>query len=614
MNVIICKFISEEGIEHAVRELIAIESKGTGNSSRVLCVDKGIQKRLNQAGITSEIPHEFQLHYGYDNEAVWDEAYKLSDELHSSIENDNSLKYHGINFLTLENNLPHYVFTLKFSILCQRLVEEGCNTMIIVLTKPYTAWVSRIDTPGIKTITYGRNAGQSGVMAVQRYYMVQLISSLPEVSTGKNYPVNMRETGKQKKVLFVVYAPLYARPALSICKECLKNELSPYIAPYSSVLTPLFQNFHVEHSKNIWFTSLVSFALHTGKVLHLLYRLKRHVRSFYSSSNNLDTESDRFSVKYLFSRILLNELPYLCFQAIHHIIFLERIIKTISPELICVMPDGGFWQQIASALAKKHGIPTLACGAAIDTGSARSYMRHLYADKIAAMGEVSKNIYIESGLDAERIAVTGTAHFDRLFDRDEELDKRVLEEHDLDPGRQIIVFSTENLSLSETVEALVGVIDAVLKMETIHLVVKVHPGEDMGPYQTLVDEYHDPRIHVIKDIDLYSLISNCVLLIAKYSTTALEAMMIDKPVLIINLSGEKTPVPYAEEGAALGVYRYEDIEQSILKALYDEETRAKYKSGRHEFVRKWACEPDGMASQRIIKLMKEMIAEVHGTR
>ena len=102
--------------------------------------------------------------------------------------------------------------------------------------------------------------------------------------------------------------------------------------------------------------------------------------------------------------------------------------------------------------------------------------------------------------------------------------------------------------------------------------------------------------------------SNCQLLITKYSTTALEAMIINKPVVVINLSGQPTPVPYAEEGAALGVYRYEDIEQAILNALYDEETRGRLKTGRYQFVRNWAGEPDGKASQRIVTLMKEMVS------
>ena len=145
----------------------------------------------------------------------------------------------------------------------------------------------------------------------------------------------------------------------------------------------------------------------------------------------------------------------------------------------------------------------------------------------------------------------------------------------IDPDKRIILFTTDNISFSETERMLQGIIIAILKMKDTQLVVKIHPSEEIGAYLALAEEYRDPRIRVVKDIDLYALISNCQLLITKYSTTALEAMIVDKPVVVINLSGQPTPVPYAEEGAALGVYRYEDIEQAILKALYEEETQTR---------------------------------------
>lgn len=44
-----------------------------------------------------------------------------------------------------------------------------------------------------------------------------------------------------------------------------------------------------------------------------------------------------------------------------------------------------------------------------------------------------------------------------------------------------------------------------------------------------------------------------------------------------------------------------------MKALYDEGTQSRLKAGRDKFVRNWASEPDGEASQRIVTLMKEMI-------
>jgi CDP-glycerol glycerophosphotransferase (TagB/SpsB family) len=44
-------------------------------------------------------------------------------------------------------------------------------------------------------------------------------------------------------------------------------------------------------------------------------------------------------------------------------------------------------------------------------------------------------------------------------------------------------------------------------------------------------------------------------MITAYSTTAIEAMILKKPVVIVNLSGEKDQMPYVRSGASVGVYK-----------------------------------------------------------
>lgn len=68
-----------------------------------------------------------------------------------------------------------------------------------------------------------------------------------------------------------------------------------------------------------------------------------------------------------------------------------------------------------------------------------------------------------------------------------------------------------------------------------------------------------------------------------------------------------SPVPICWQGIARRFANHEDIEPAIQKVLYNEETKNELKVGRDKFVRAWAGEPDGKASQRIVNLMKEMI-------
>jgi UDP-N-acetylglucosamine 2-epimerase len=231
---------------------------------------------------------------------------------------------------------------------------------------------------------------------------------------------------------------------------------------------------------------------------------------------------------------------------------------------------------------------------------------------LATSGEKMRRLYINSGVGPERVDATGIAHFDSLFSRNAERDKQALLERGIELDKKLVIFATDVLLMDEAERMLTGVIDTVLKNRDASLVVKVHPREEAGPFQTIVDRYPGANIKVFRDIDLYALLNNCELLITKGSTVALEAMMIGKAVIILDLSDKPVAVPYVKEGAALGVYRQEDVEDAIFKMLYDEESRGRLKVKRDEFVRNWAHEPDGRASERIVTLMKDLIGKKKG--
>jgi glycosyltransferase involved in cell wall biosynthesis len=615
MKVLICKFFDDKDVEHKIRRLASREKKRTGNSLRVFCIDEQVQKRLKCIGIKSEIFKDF-LHW-YE-ESSWERLFQLSDQLHASAENNNLLKYSSLNFLTLEYHPFPYVSAIKLSSLCERIAEEGCEVLILVLTPPYNQNMPDISSPNIKTVKYAPHKESHRLIRLIKrasifiFALAYICNLIPRVRNNKSSSdPNAGLPSKlitEKSVLLVVGAPMYARAAVAISKECLRNGLIPCIATDSITSTAIFrhQAFKYTVRSNTKIRDLISFKL--IDILGLLYRLKVHIDSLSTNIMSFSTQSNEFLFPYLCKEILLDYLLYLCIPATSIIRYLEKEITANAPDLIVLMPDGSFFQYIAAALAKKYRIPTLACSSALENDHPRAFVRHLHADKKAVMGEVIKKVYVDSGVEPHRIVVTGAANFDSLFDRDKEKDKQALLAHNIDLNKKVILFTTQYMAFSETERMLTGVINAVLKLKDFRLVVKVHPRDDLRNYQNITEEYFKSGVRIVKDVDLYALINNCELLITKYSTTALEAIMFDKPVITINFSGEPTSVPYAEDGAAIGVCRNEDLEQAILKALYDDETRDKLRAGRDKFVRYWAGEPDGKAAQRIVTLMKGMIA------
>jgi hypothetical protein len=610
MNVLLLKCYDDNSIENKAAGFIDRKKNRTGSSVKVFCVEETVLKKLALIGIDAEILHAFIIP-DYQDEANWSKVFDLSDSLHASVGNKDGLNFAGINFLNLEYHIVKYIFSSRLANLLKMVSEQNYTDVILVLTAPYNEWLVDINTSRIKTYKYGNRATSARVLARllwRRTHQVPVLFGMIKKRFHK--PAADKRTSSlvnvsgRPVVLFAVSDAVYARPALRIAEECLKNGMKPSIATGDLTLLPLLQSQNIEYSVRPSFLTspLVSLSC-ILKSYPVLIRISRHVKLFFNS------ESDEFSTGYLCKIALISELPELCREAVAGIVFLERLMVEVRPVIVCVMPQSGLLQQLAFSMTRKRGIPVLACSAAWETNTTVAFRTHLHADRLAASGDKMRKIYLDSGLEPQRVVAAGLAHFDRLFERDRPHDRQILIGCGIDPDKPYLVLATGLITEEDEEEMLVGVIEAVLKIRDMQLVVKVHPREQVEPYQAIVDRYNSPGLHVVKDVDLYALLGDCKILITRFSTVALEAMMIDKPVVIVNISRVSLPVPYVEEGAAVGVYKFEDIEPAILKVLYNEQTGTELKAGRDKFVRAWAGEPDGMASQRIVSLMKEMIGK-----
>jgi len=437
------------------------------------------------------------------------------------------------------------------------MIEQNYETLIIVLTDPLNRGFPDINAPNIRTVKYHSNRTRNMTilaslgfcfLAVRQFYPL-FKASLALVSRAIRKLIAREQASpggvskQQPEVLFVVTELLHVATMLAICESCLKNGMTPYVATEDRSLLPSLQSHHIAYSHR---ASSFSVIPHIGKVISLVYNLRRHVNSFYRPRDN----TDEFSPECLCRKTLLHNLPLLCVEAVYNITVIERMINLTSPDIICVMPDMYFLQQIAVVLAKRHGIPTLTCSAAWDFDHPRPLLRRFHVDKIATMGEKVKYAYINSGIEPDRVVIAGVAHFDRMFNRDK--DAQALSDNGIDPNKKMIMYATQPSPTNIIEETLFGVINAILKMDGVQLVIKVHPREQIEIYQAISEKFHDSRLHVVKAIDLYAVISNCLLFITQFSTTALEAMMLINRSLQLIYPVSRLPFPMQKKALLSG--------------------------------------------------------------
>jgi len=236
----------------------------------------------------------------------------------------------------------------------------------------------------------------------------------------------------------------------------------------------------------------------------------------------------------------------------------------------------------------------------------------LYTDKVAVFGENSKQFFIGYGIDENRIEITGRPLYDS-WTKDSKKNSEVLKHPDIPKEGRIILMATSALfhhrldTFNNIKNMYSSVVKTVRQFPDHTLVIKLHPSEDVDNYRYATE---DPdNVIFVKDIGLTELINRSDMVITDISTIGLEAIMLGMPVITLNYTDKKDAMPYASSGAAIGVYKPDDLKEAIDKILHDEDTQRTLEESRKQFLQDYLYKLDGRSSERVARLIEKMIDE-----
>ena len=230
------------------------------------------------------------------------------------------------------------------------------------------------------------------------------------------------------------------------------------------------------------------------------------------------------------------------------------------------------------------------------------------SDYFICSGEYFKELKEYSNV-AKKVVVMGQPRYDILARADKIYDKnKIVSDLGLDPNKKIILWCTQThgQSLDENISSINAVYSTMASIkDDAQLLIKLHPEEDQNAPLYRENTQYQPMI-LKRDVDTYALLSICDLMITKNSTTAMEAVILNKPVIILNLSGEPDRMNYVHENVALGVYDPANLSSAIEKLLDDSSI---LHEKREEFIKKYLYKVDGKATERVVTLMKSLLDE-----
>jgi hypothetical protein len=234
--------------------------------------------------------------------------------------------------------------------------------------------------------------------------------------------------------------------------------------------------------------------------------------------------------------------------------------------------------------------------------------------KMAVFGDSVKRMLISEGIDSDRIVVTGSPKFDAVLkSRSGRSKEKVCQRFGIPLDKKIILLFTEYFvesglwSPEERIEFILTIANAVAKLPDTQLIIKLHPPyEKEEDYQEIVKGLK-PEPIICKYTDLPELINSCSLAAAVSSTALLEAMFVEKPVLVINFN-DSSGVDFYKNSGALIANTLNEILPMMQKALYDPEAIDDISKNMSKFIYQQAYLQDGQSSKRIVDLIGNMAA------
>jgi len=341
--------------------------------------------------------------------------------------------------------------------------------------------------------------------------------------------------------------------------------------------------------------------------------IKKNQKQFMAVWNELINNED-FKGKFVsnntsFWRIIKRQLEYFWVKrfkwSIRNIEILREIMKKSNVNGILVWDDSLEFNRTLVVVGKYLGIPSIMVHHgiwAVDLKIAEK----IYVDKVALWGERSRKGLIARGINPSLLTITGNPGFDRIVSI---------------RGKQgihkdnTIVFATQmiedytSMSVNKDEEIIDVLYSAIKRIPDTRLVIKVHPGEKIRKYQRLIKDKKYQNVEVIKKTDLFGLLSKCRILVTYVSTVALEAIILNKPVIIVNLTGQPYEYPYIESGAAIGVCKEEDVYPAIVDVLNNPDVQNKLAEKREKFILDNAYKLDARATPRVINLIEEILSK-----
>ena len=589
---------------------------------KFITFDYESHKFLNLKNIPHEISDEFLSN---DSNSVQNLTRKFSywfkeKEIHELID------YHGINLGKLFYPELHYFLVgfLKKIFEINEITKKYSNMEFFTtddlfdITKFFTINVKKITLSQKHKQSYLYDSYKIPIRIGNTNYSIKISSTsfkkfrnifenFLKILFYKKYNIS-----KNSSILFVEFDTLRSNELFKTAKKLkinstIFNRRRPIIWNKES-----FEIIKKSNCQIINFNSILN-----SELKNLIYQMREQCQFKLKNIIKYDTffknyfSLHEFSFWILLKPYFLELLTKRSLDAILEIEIAKKIFDLYNFSNIVILSEHGFHEQILIELSKQKKIPItlLQHGVFFDTDEALEQnvfagVMPIQSDFFCVWGDIIKKYSIQSGISPKKIISSGSIFYDEIFKYKKNLYHKntefILLALAWPPKNQINDLKIETL---EKYEKSVREICNIISNYKKNLIVKIHPYSEQEDLSVVIKKIN-PKIIVLKNHKIIDLIKSCELFITlDLSTTILEAQILEKPVISINVRDAGLGNPSIFKNESCIQVNLDNFENEFQKILSNKEYREYIVKRGNNFVNQYISYSD--ASYQILSNMNK---------
>jgi len=311
--------------------------------------------------------------------------------------------------------------------------------------------------------------------------------------------------------------------------------------------------------------------------------------------------------------LIIKALKYFCYtrksylEIIRLIELYTRTYEIEKPKEIIVSDDSNAYGRTAIEVAKKNKIFTLC----IQHGQLQgNIVVSDGADKLIVNGFQDKRYLISQGVKKNKIIVTGQIRFDNIHKELKITREKACIKLGINPKKKVVLFTFQKKVAGENVtqsaiKCFISELKKIKNKEDYEFIISAR--EDI-PLKMLPKSTGNLKFKIIRGGEIHNLLRAVDVFSTAFSTVAIEAILLEKPVISINIdSKENEYINYTKLGVGFKITKEEDFLRALNNCLENKEFLKKFKISREKFIKDYNYKLDGRALERIINEINKIL-------